>query len=107
MRIDPVGVVGLGLLGRGIAASLVGAGVHVVAFDTSEQARQEAFSFIENAVQEMVRHGVLAQQTAAAWPEHLTFATRFPFSNHVLLSLRAFTRISLSRDTCLKNSRPS
>jgi 3-hydroxyisobutyrate dehydrogenase-like beta-hydroxyacid dehydrogenase len=28
MRIDPVGVVGLGLLGRGIAASLVGAGVH-------------------------------------------------------------------------------
>jgi 3-hydroxyacyl-CoA dehydrogenase len=37
MRIDPVGVVGLGLLGRGIAASLVGAGVHVVAFDISQQ----------------------------------------------------------------------
>ena len=75
MRIDPVGVVGvvgLGLLGRGIAASLVGAGVHVVAFDISQQARQEAVSFIENAVQEMVHHGVLTPLTAAAWPEYLT-----------------------------------
>jgi 3-hydroxybutyryl-CoA dehydrogenase len=72
MGIDPVGVVGLGLLGRGIAASLVGAGVHVVAFDISQQARHDALSFIENAVQEMVRHGALAPQTAAAWPEYLT-----------------------------------
>ncbi len=72
MRIDPVGVVGLGLLGRGIAASLVGSGVQVVAFDISQQARQEAVAFIENAIQEMVDHGVLAPQAAAAWPEYLT-----------------------------------
>jgi len=72
MRIDPVGVVGLGLLGRGIAASFVGAGVHVVAFDISQQARHEAFSFIEDAIQEMVHHSALAPDSAAAWPEHLT-----------------------------------
>ena len=54
MTIDPVGVVGLGLLGRGIAASLVAAGVHVLAFDISQPARQDALSFIENAIQEMI-----------------------------------------------------
>jgi 3-hydroxybutyryl-CoA dehydrogenase len=79
MRIDPVGIVGLGLLGRGIAASLVGAGVHVVAFDTNSQARLEAFSFIENAVGEMVGHGVLTPQTAAAWREYLTICDSITF----------------------------
>jgi 3-hydroxybutyryl-CoA dehydrogenase len=72
MGIDSVGVVGLGLLGRGIVASLVSSGVQVVAFDISQQARQEAVDFIENAVQEMVDHGVLTPQTASAWPEYLT-----------------------------------
>lgn len=97
MRIDPVGVVGLGLLGRGIAASLVGAGVHVVAFDISEQARQEAVSFIENAVQEMIRHGVLAPHAAAAWPEHLTICNSIS-----LLKSCAFVIESVNEDLSVK-----
>jgi 3-hydroxybutyryl-CoA dehydrogenase len=98
MRIDPVGVVGLGLLGRGIAASLVGAGVHVVAFDINQKARQEALSFIENAVQEMVHHGVLAPQTAAAWPEYLTICDSIS-----LLKPCAFVIESVNEDLSVKN----
>ncbi len=37
MKLDPVGVIGLGLLGRGIAASLLGAGFEVIAVETREQ----------------------------------------------------------------------
>jgi 3-hydroxybutyryl-CoA dehydrogenase len=97
MKIDPVGVVGLGLLGRGIAASLVGAGVHVVAFDVNEQARQQAVSFIENAVQEMVQHGVLAPQAAATWPEYLTLCDSIS-----LLKPCAFVIESVYEDLAVK-----
>ena len=97
MKIDPVGVVGLGLLGRGIAASLVGAGVHVVAFDVSEQAREQAVSFIENAIREMVQHGVLAPQTAAAWPEYLTICDSIS-----LLKPCAFVIESVYEDLAVK-----
>ena len=68
MKIHPFGVVGLGLLGRGIAASLLGAGVHVIAFGISLPARQETYSFIENAIQEMVSHRVLAPQAERLGP---------------------------------------
>jgi 3-hydroxybutyryl-CoA dehydrogenase len=97
MRIDPVGVVGLGLLGRGIAASLVGAGVHVVAFDISQQARQDAFSFIENAIQEMVCHDVLAPQAAATWPARLSICDSIS-----LLKSCAFVIESVSEDLIVK-----
>jgi 3-hydroxybutyryl-CoA dehydrogenase len=97
MRIDPVGVVGLGLLGRGIAASLVGAGVHVVAFDINRQACKEALAFIENAVQEMVVHGVLAPHMAAAWPEYLTICDSIS-----LLKPCAFVIESVHEDLSVK-----
>ena len=97
MSIDPVGVVGLGLLGRGIAASLVGAGVHVIAFDISQPARQDAFSFIENAMQEMVSHGVLAPQAAATWPGHLTICDSIS-----LLQPSAFVIESVNEDLAVK-----
>ena len=97
MSIDPVGVVGLGLLGRGIAASLVGAGVHVIAFDISEPARQDAFSFIENAIQEMVSHGVLAPEAAATWPGLLTICDSIS-----LLKPSAFVIESVNEDLSVK-----
>ncbi len=97
MTIDPVGVVGLGLLGRGIAASLVAAGVHVLAFDISQPARQDALSFIENAIQEMISHGVLAQQAAATWPGHLTICDSIS-----LLQPSAFVIESVNEDLSVK-----
>jgi 3-hydroxybutyryl-CoA dehydrogenase len=97
MTIDPVGVVGLGLLGRGIAASLVGAGVHVIAFDISQPARQDAFSFIENAIQEMVSHGVLAPQAAATWRDHLIICDSIS-----LLKPSAFVIESVNEDLSVK-----
>ncbi len=72
MKSDAIGVIGLGFLGRGIAASLLGAGLNVVVFDTRQEAYQEAHTYIEGALQEMVRHGNLSSQAAATWQEHYT-----------------------------------
>src|ERR1700761_5976925 len=97
MQVDPVGVVGLGLLGRGIAASLAGAGVHVLAFDVSQQARESALCFIGEAIQEMVRHGVLDHETGARWPEFVTFCDAIS-----LLAPCAFVIESVYEDLAVK-----
>jgi 3-hydroxybutyryl-CoA dehydrogenase len=67
IEFDPVGVIGLGLLGRGITASLLGAGFCVVAIDTQEKAQKEAHEYIQDAMSEMVRHGAASPQACASW----------------------------------------
>ena len=68
-KLDPIGVVGIGLLGRGIVASFLGAGFRVIAFDVRHQARTEAHIYIRNAISEMVRHSALSPLIAESWPE--------------------------------------
>lgn len=75
IKLDPVGVVGLGLLGRGIAASLLGTGFHVIAVDMREEAQQEARAYIEDAMSEMVRHGASSSQTLALWSERYSVSS--------------------------------
>lgn len=69
IKLDPVGVVGLGLLGRGIAASLLSAGLHVIAIDTQEKAQQEARIYIEAAMLEVAKHGGAPSQGLDSWGE--------------------------------------
>ncbi len=97
MRFDPIGVLGLGLLGRGIAASLLGAGFRVVAFDTRQLARQEAFSYIDGAVREMVCHIGLSPQVAASWPERLNLC-----DSVYALKPSAFVIESVTEDLAVK-----
>jgi 3-hydroxybutyryl-CoA dehydrogenase len=52
----PIGLVGLGLVGRGIAASLLSAGFSVIAVETSEQTRSEAYTAIQTGVKEVLDH---------------------------------------------------
>lgn len=59
-----VGVVGLGLLGRGIAATLVGHGIPTVAYSRSPGTRQEAASHIQHCLEQMIAHGWLTQTQA-------------------------------------------
>ncbi len=53
----PIGVVGLGRLGRGIAAALVGSGLRVIAFDRDPAIACEAEGFVRRALVEMEAHG--------------------------------------------------
>jgi 3-hydroxybutyryl-CoA dehydrogenase len=54
---DPVAVVGLGLLGRGIAASLLGHGFRVVAVEPDEAQRTRAGEHIASMIEEMIDLG--------------------------------------------------
>jgi 3-hydroxybutyryl-CoA dehydrogenase len=69
MRFDSVGVIGLGFLGRGIAASLLSAGLRVIAVESQQQALVEARRYIETAISEIVSHGGMSAQEAVPWTE--------------------------------------
>jgi 3-hydroxybutyryl-CoA dehydrogenase len=72
MKLDPVGVVGLGFLGRGIAGSLLGAGFQVIAVEKRPQAAKEAHAYIVEALSELAIHGAIPSQAALLWNERLT-----------------------------------
>jgi 3-hydroxybutyryl-CoA dehydrogenase len=72
MKFDLVGVVGLGLMGRGIAASFLGAGLRVIAIDAREQSLTEARIYIETAMAEIARHG--GPQHAVPWADRYRVA---------------------------------
>jgi 3-hydroxybutyryl-CoA dehydrogenase len=57
MELKTVGLVGLGLLGRGIAASLLGHGLRVVAYSRDANLRPLTREHIPIALDEMARHG--------------------------------------------------
>ena len=68
MSTSTVGVVGLGLLGRGIATCLVAHGLRVVACDVSAEAREEARRHIGRCVGDLIERGGMSASLAAEWP---------------------------------------
>jgi 3-hydroxybutyryl-CoA dehydrogenase len=57
MKLETIGVAGLGLLGRGIATCLLAHGFRVVALENAVGARREAIAHIDAAIDDLVRHG--------------------------------------------------
>lgn len=68
MEFGPIGLVGLGLVGRGIAASLLSAGFSVTAVETSDATRREAYSAVRTGVEEVLAHASPAPD-ASPWNE--------------------------------------
>ncbi len=62
-----IGVVGLGFLGRGITACLLGNGFRVKAYDRSPQARQSARLAIQAAIEDLIQHGCISASSATGW----------------------------------------
>lgn len=98
IKLDPVGVIGLGLLGRGIAASLLGAGFHVVAVDMREKAQHETSIYIDDAMLEMTHHGSSSSQTVASWHERYSVSSSFQ-----TLKACAFVIESVLEDMAVKH----
>src|SRR5262249_43656365 len=68
-----VGVVGLGLLGRGIAASVLGNGCRVVAVCLEAREQDPARRDIAQALDELIEHHPEATPSVgAAWPSRYT-----------------------------------
>ncbi len=75
MEVHRVGVVGLGLLGRGIAGCLLAHGIPVVAYDRSTAVSVEARSAIADAIAELTERGLCQPSVATTWPEMYLNAT--------------------------------
>lgn len=69
MKIETVGVAGLGLLGRGIAACLLGHGFRVVAFTRREATHDEAKKYIGRAIRDLVERAGFSEELLQEWPE--------------------------------------
>lgn len=65
-----VGIVGLGLLGRGIAACLLGYGFRVVGYSRQEATREEADNYIKTAIDELIARGGYDPQLRHRWRDH-------------------------------------
>jgi 3-hydroxybutyryl-CoA dehydrogenase len=75
--VDVIGVVGLGFLGRGIAACLLAHGMHVIAHVRSADSQREAESYIERAMHELVEHAGLPQTLPNEWRDRIEFVRDF------------------------------
>lgn len=72
MQNELIGVAGLGLLGRGIVACLLGHGFRVKAYTTGSDTHQKARVYIETAIDELLEHGVMDQTLGAVWRDNYT-----------------------------------
>jgi len=72
MDFETIGVAGLGLLGRGIAACFLGHGFRVVGFTRRESTHEEARRYIAQAMQDLVEHADFPATLVEEWPERYT-----------------------------------
>jgi len=70
MKTQTIGVVGLGLLGRGIAGCLLAHGLRVIAFDRSTQELAASRVEIARAIDELIAHNVVPASMREDWPLH-------------------------------------
>ena len=68
MDIQTIGVAGLGLLGRGIAACFLGHGFRVVGFTRRESTHEEARRYIARAIQDLIEQLDFPASLAPEWP---------------------------------------
>lgn len=73
----PIGVVGLGLLGRGITACLLERGFEVIAVVPTDEEHAAALPLIERAIGELVDHGAAPQELLAQWRSRLVSTTHW------------------------------
>jgi 3-hydroxybutyryl-CoA dehydrogenase len=73
----PIGVVGLGLLGRGITACLLERGFDVVAVVPTTAEHVAALPIIEQLLAELVDHGVAPKELLARWRSQLVQVTQW------------------------------
>jgi 3-hydroxybutyryl-CoA dehydrogenase len=64
---QPIGLVGLGLLGRGIASCLLAQGLKVVAYSRSEATRRRSLPGIADALRGLVKRGLVPAARVHGW----------------------------------------
>jgi 3-hydroxybutyryl-CoA dehydrogenase len=70
----PVGIVGLGLMGRDIAACLLSRGITVVGFDNDPHQAAEALPHLEKTLAGMLRRKLITREGMASWKRRFQLA---------------------------------
>lgn len=68
----PIGLIGLGLLGRGIATCFLAHGARVVGYSRSASTRQQSLEHIEHALHELVRRDIVPASHLRDWKKRFT-----------------------------------
>ncbi|MDZ4818776.1 MAG: 3-hydroxyacyl-CoA dehydrogenase family protein [Planctomycetota bacterium] len=76
MKPQTIGVAGLGLLGRGIAACCLGHGHQVIAFTRSEETHVSSDAYIEKAISELIEHAGFSKSVVGKWRDNYTAVTQ-------------------------------
>jgi len=72
MDVQIVGVAGLGLLGRGIAACLLAHGFRVIGFTRRPSTRADARRYISEAIRDLIDRAGFPEALADEWPDRYT-----------------------------------
>jgi 3-hydroxybutyryl-CoA dehydrogenase len=98
MNPQRVGLVGLGLLGRGITACFLGHGFEVVAFARNEQTHAAVREHVEQMMDELVDLGSFDAGLRQSWP-----ARYFPTTDYAALCDCSFVVESVLEDIAIKH----
>jgi len=94
-----VGIVGLGLLGKGIATCLLGHGLRVVGLARRSATHREAANYIEQGIEELIEHADFDPALRETWRARCT-----PTDDYKSLSECGFVIESVAEDFSVKQS---
>lgn len=75
MIVRRVGIVGLGLLGRGITASLLASGLEVVVFDRDQTMPEKILTYLHDTMREIAEHRPASSVQCADWRVHFQWGS--------------------------------
>ena len=73
VRIDTIGLVGLGLMGQGIASCLIGYGFHVIAYSRTAAREQETLAHISGSIKKLVERNLITESETEGWEERFRY----------------------------------
>jgi 3-hydroxybutyryl-CoA dehydrogenase len=73
-QFEPVGLVGMGFMGRGIATCLLAHGLKVVAHDRAAARSRQSLEHIDHSLKDLVKRKAIARAHFRGWASRLTLA---------------------------------
>ena len=98
MITERIGVVGLGLLGRGIAACFVGHGFDVVAVENSDSQKDQGGDEIGQMIDELVSLGGFRQEIRGEWPSRYNDSAAFDDLRDCCFVVESVTEDAMVKD---------
>jgi 3-hydroxybutyryl-CoA dehydrogenase len=74
-RFDPVGIIGFGLMGQGIASCLLAHRDSICVYDRNRRTQKKGLAHIEEALSELARRKLVRSSVRTKWRERIVFAS--------------------------------